>query len=94
MKDIDIHISARRVRRETVWLAVCVLLVEILNAWAIAAYGTPWTELVTSLGYVVASGIVLYVALAVLRFVVALGIRGRHAAAPEQANDNDKVITI
>ena len=94
MKDIDIHISARRVRRETVWLAVCVLLVEILNAWAIAAYGTLWTELVTSLGYVVAAGIVLYVALAVLRFVVALGIRGRHAAAPEQANDNDKVITI
>ena len=94
MKDIDIHISARRVRRETVWLAVCVLLVEILNAWAIAAYGTPWTELVTSLGYVVTAGIVLYVALAVLRFVVALGIRGRHAAAPEQANDNDKVITI
>ena len=94
MKDIDIHISARRVRRETVWLAVCVLLVEILNAWAIAAYGTPWTELVTSLGYVVAAGIVLYVALAVLSFVVALGIRGRHAAAPEQANDNDKVITI
>ena len=94
MKDIDIHISARRVRRETVWLAVCVLLVEILNAWAIAAYGTPWTELVTSLGYVVAAGIVLYVALAVLRFVVALGISGRHAAAPELANDNDKVITI
>ena len=94
MKDIDIHISARRVRRETVWLAVCVLLVEILNAWAIAAYGTPWTELVTSLGYVVAAGIVLYVALAVLRFMVPLGIRGRRAAAPEQANDNDKVITI
>ena len=94
MKDIDRHISARRVRRETVWLEVCVLLVEILNAWAIAAYGTPWTELVTSLGYVVAAGIVLYVALAVLRFVVALGIRGRRAAAPEQANDNDKVITI
>ena len=94
MKDIDIHISARRVRRETVWLAVCVLLVEILNAWAIAAYDTPWTELVTSLGYVVAAGIVLYVALAVLRFVVALAIRNRRAAAPEQANDNDKVITI
>ena len=70
------------------------LLVEILNAWAIAAYGTPWTELVTSLGYVVAAGIVLYVALAVLRFVVALAVRGRRAAAPEQANDNDKVITI
>ena len=90
MKDIDI----RRVRRETVWLAVCVLLVEILNAWAIAAYSTPWTELVTSLGYVVAAGIVLYVALAVLRFVMALAIRSRREAAPEQANDNDKVITI
>ena len=94
MKDIDIHISARRVRRETVWLAVCVLLVEILNAWAIASYDAPWTELVTSLGYVAAAAVALYAALAVLRFVAALAMRGRKAKAHGYGNDDDNVITI
>lgn len=71
----DTVITAARKRTELIWLAVCFVAAMVVNAYAIASYGAPWTEFFTSIGYVVVFAVVLYVATAILRYVVCLVLR-------------------
>ena len=66
----DTVITASRKRRELIWLAGCIVAAMGVNIYAIASYGAPWSEFFTSIGYVAVFGIVLYVATAIVRYVV------------------------
>lgn len=61
MKDITIRISRRRQRHEIITLAVCFAVAFLTNVYAIVAYDAPWTELLTSLFFVITFTVVLYV---------------------------------
>ncbi len=71
----DIVIKGRHIRRELlVWLG-CLLVITAWNAYAIAKFGTSWSELV-SLWYVVLPlSAVLYAVLIPLRWVVCRIVR-------------------
>ena len=75
MKDIDIHITARRLRIELWLFATCVAIGMGLNIYAIIEYNAPWSELLTSMFYVLAFA--LYATTAVVRLVVHLLFRRR-----------------
>lgn len=71
----DIVITGRAVRRELFVGLGCLLAVTACNAYAIARFGTSWSELV-SLWYVVLPlSVVLYVALLPLRWAVCRAVR-------------------
>lgn len=67
MKDINLHVSVRRQRCELLTFAVCFAIAFILNVCAIAAYNAPWTELITSIFYVITLAVALYVAWSCIR---------------------------
>ena len=69
MKDITLTLSGRRLRRESLHVAACVLFANALNAYAIVSRKTPWSELVTCLPFVLGIAFVLYAAWTVLRLV-------------------------
>lgn len=70
MKDIKMHISVRRQHRELLTFAVCFAVAFLLNVYAIAAYDAPWSELLTSIFYVITMAVVLYAAWSCVRLVV------------------------
>lgn len=66
----DIVISSKHVRRE-LWIFLgCIVAMELVNVYAIADYGGKWSELVMSLGFVVAAAVVAYAVVAVVRLIV------------------------
>lgn len=66
----DIVISSRHIKRE-LWIFLgCVVAMELVNVYAIADYGGKWSELVMSLGFVVAAAVVTYIVVAVVRLIV------------------------
>lgn len=66
----DIVISSRHIRRE-LWIFLgCIVAMELVNVYAIVDYGGKWSELVMSLGFVVASAVVAYAVVAVVRLIV------------------------
>lgn len=66
----DIVISSRHIRRE-LWIFLgCIVAMELVNVYAIADYGGKWSELVMSLGFVVAAAVVTYIVVAVVRLIV------------------------
>lgn len=66
----DIVISSRHIRRE-LWIFLgCIVAMELVNVYAIADYGGKWSELVMSLGFVVAAAVVAYAVVAVVRLIV------------------------
>lgn len=69
MKDLTIHISRRRQRYELITLAVCFCVAFLLNIWAIIKYNAPWSELITSIFFVITFTIVLYVAWGCVRLL-------------------------
>lgn len=70
MKDLNIHIPARRLRIEIWSLVVCFLIITALNIGAIITYHAPWTEIFTSIFYVITATILLYILWAIVRLVV------------------------
>ena len=70
----DIVITGAVIRRELWWLLAAFILANLMNVYAIAVYETEWKELISTLGYVIALSIVLYVFMALLRLAVR-GIR-------------------
>lgn len=66
----DTVITASRKRKELYWLAGCMVVAMLVNVYAIAVYDAPWSELATSAGYVAAMGAVLYVASAIIRYII------------------------
>lgn len=69
MKDLNIHISRRQQRTELITLTVCFTVAFLFNVWAIVEYDAPWTELVTSIFYVITFTIVIYVAWTCVRLI-------------------------
>lgn len=66
----DIVISSRHIRRE-LWIFLgCIVAMELVNVYAIVDYGGKWSELVMSLGFVVAAAVVAYIVIAVVRLIV------------------------
>jgi hypothetical protein len=66
----DIVITGAVIRRELWWLLAAFILANLMNVYAIVVYDTEWKELFSTLGYVVALSIVLYVFTALLRLAV------------------------
>lgn len=54
-------------RKEAILFAACLALAMAVNASAIAAFHTPWTELVTELPVVLALALLVYALIAVCR---------------------------
>lgn len=65
----DSIITARRKRTELITLLACFIIANVVNAGAIIAYKTCFTELFTQIGYVILFAIVLYVLWSLLRMV-------------------------
>jgi hypothetical protein len=59
----DVVIPARTFQREALVLLLCVALALLVNACAIIAYKTQWSELLTAWRYTLALALVLYGAL-------------------------------
>lgn len=71
----DIVISERRIKRELWVFLACVVAMEMVNIYAVFEYGGKWTEIFTSLGFVVTSALCLYAVIAVVRLIIS-GISG------------------
>jgi hypothetical protein len=65
----DIVISSKRIRIELITLAICFVVANLLNLYAIIAYQTSFVELLTQLGYVFIFSVVLYIAWSFLRAI-------------------------
>ena len=66
----DRVISSKHIRRE-LWIFLgCIVAMELVNVYAIVDYGGKWSELVMSLGFVVAAAVVAYAVVAVVRLIV------------------------
>lgn len=65
-----IFITYRRLRTEVLWLALSLVVACGLNVYAIIHYGAPWTELLTSVLYVLMATAVVYLILLLLRLIV------------------------
>ena len=72
----DITISGKAVKREVWILLGCLVFAECLNVFAIVKYSRPAVELVSMIGYVIVTAIMTYVALLIIRLIIALIIRG------------------
>lgn len=68
----DILITGARVKKELIILLICFFIGFVANIGAIIYYKTAWTEIVTSIGYVVVSAFVLYFIWSLVRILIAL----------------------
>ena len=66
----NIYISHRRIRAELVSLAVCFLIATGLNIYAIIHYKSPFSELWTSILYVLMATAFFYAVWTLLRLLV------------------------
>jgi putative effector of murein hydrolase len=66
----DVLISGRRLARELRIFLGCFVFALALNIYSIHEYNTQWKELLTTLHITLAVAIVVYVLLAILRFVI------------------------
>jgi len=68
----DIVITSKDIKREImVW--VCALIAaQLMNVYAIVKFDTQWSELYSQLGYVVMLSVVLYLLIAMVRYLVNL----------------------
>jgi hypothetical protein len=71
----DIKIPEKRIRIELKWLLACFVLGFLLNAYSIIKFRTSWTELFTSLHFVLLMSLVLYVLLLFFRGLARLVLR-------------------
>ena len=67
MKDTVIKAAVKR--RELWILLTCFIVANVVNITTIICYSTPWYEVFTQLGYVVALSVLLYVLTIVVRVV-------------------------
>ncbi len=65
----DTIITARQKKREIITWLICVVLVFLLNVYAIAHYGTQWKELLTWLPLVLLIGTGLWLLWVLLRWI-------------------------
>ena len=70
----DTLITARRKKTELLTLLVCFVIGNLANLYAIVSYETPFSEMLTSIFYVLEFSCVLYVFWTILR-ILFYGIR-------------------
>ncbi|MDZ7264201.1 MAG: hypothetical protein ONB16_06420 [candidate division KSB1 bacterium] len=68
----DIVITRNRIKKEVFSLAVMFLIALCLNIFAIIAYDTNWSELITELPFVVVIALVLYLCYTMVRIIIVL----------------------
>jgi uncharacterized membrane protein YidH (DUF202 family) len=66
----DVLIPGRRMAREFLIFAGCFVIALGMNIFAIIKYQTQWKELFTTLHITLAVAVVIYVVLALLRFLI------------------------
>ena len=66
----DTIITAKRKRKEIITLIVCFIIANLVNLYAIFQYKTAYTEILTSLGYVLVLTLALYVLWTVIRLII------------------------
>jgi hypothetical protein len=66
----DTVISAQVKKRELSIFAGCLVLALLLNAYAIASYGTSWSEMYSMIGMVVSIAVAFYVLQGLIRLVI------------------------
>ena len=66
----DIVIKERHVKRELWIFLACVVVMELVNVYAIMDYDGRWSEAVMSLGFVVVAAVVMYAGIALFRLMV------------------------
>lgn len=71
----DIIIKEKQIRKEAYWLAGCFAAAFAVNTGAVIAFGRPWTELLSQIGYVVFLTFVIYVISLIVRLLAALVVR-------------------
>lgn len=67
----DIVIKKRYIRRELRLFIICVLVIELVNVFAIIFYGGRWMEVFMSLGYVFTAAAFVYVVIGICRLLFA-----------------------
>jgi hypothetical protein len=65
----DTIITVKRKKKEIITLTVCFIIANLVNLYAIVQYKTAYTELLTSLGYVLVLTLALYVLWTVIRLI-------------------------
>ena len=68
----DIVITSKTLAREMWVLIGCFVVANVVNVCAIIGYDRPWSELYSQIGFVVATSVLIYLLMWVLRGVVAL----------------------
>jgi len=68
----DIVLTARRLRLELLILLTSFVVAELVNIYAIITYETPWTEVITKIGFVLVLTAVLYAVHWLIRLIVFL----------------------
>ncbi|MBE6181625.1 MAG: hypothetical protein E7148_02905 [Rikenellaceae bacterium] len=66
----DITIKGKDISKELCVFIGCVVVMELVNIYAIIAYGGKWIEVLKSLGFVFVSALVLYVIVGVIRLAI------------------------
>lgn len=65
----DIVITSKRLKKEIYLLSACFFAAFLTNIIAIIVFKTPWYEMFTQIGYVIAITLVLYLIVALFRFI-------------------------
>lgn len=68
----EIVITKQRLRRELSFLLMSFLFAFLLNVFAVFVYNTPWIEIFTQIGYVLAITVVAYFLVAIIRGILLL----------------------
>lgn len=65
----DTVLTARRKKTELITLLACFIIANLVNLYAIIAYKAPYSELISSIFYIIIFTFVLYAAWAILRLL-------------------------
>lgn len=65
----DTLLTARRKKTELITLLLCFILANLVNLYSIITYNTPFSEMITSIFYVLIFSVALYVFWSVLRIL-------------------------
>jgi len=62
--------TVKRQIKELRILLLCLVFTFLLNIVAVIIYKTPWIEILTEIGYVVAVAIILYLIILLIRLII------------------------
>ena len=66
----DIVFTEKRQRKELLIFGICFTIGFLMNLISIIVYKTPWYEIFSQLGYVLAVAIALYIIVAIFRGII------------------------